>query len=286
MKYTLMMGLGGIDDYLEMARAADQAGWDCLSIPDSIFFPKHNESEYPYADTEMVRAALEHVPVLDPFVAMAMMAAVTSDIVFYPGVMKIPVRQPIVLAKALSTLAYMSNNRVKLGAGISPWREDFEHNGVSWDARGKRMDECIEIIRGVMSGDYYEYHGEFYDFAPVKLSPVPSQPVPVIIGGHAKPALRRAARIGDGWMSANASYDELQAMVAQIEAFREEYGTAGQPFEYHCLDAAAANADDFRRLQDLGVTHVCVTPWNPYDPAVDKAAKIRGIEQMVSQFVR
>ena len=74
MKYTLMFGLGGIDDYLAMAKAADESGWDCISIPDSIFFPKFNESDYPYADTEMVRNALEHVPVLDPMVAMSMMA--------------------------------------------------------------------------------------------------------------------------------------------------------------------------------------------------------------------
>ena len=279
MKYTLMMGLGGVDDYIDIAKAADESGWDCISLPDSIFFPKENESDYPYADTEMVRQALEFTPVLDPFVAMGMMAAVTKQISFYPGVMKIPVRQPIVLAKALSTLAYMSNDRIKLGAGLSPWKEDFVHNGVGFEGRGKRMDECLEIIRGVMSGDYFEYHGEFYDFEPVKLNPVPNKAVPIIIGGHAKPALRRAAKVGDGWMSANSTYDELKAIVEQINTLRKEYGTDGKDFEFHCLDSNANSPDDFKRLAELGTTHACVTPWNPYDPSIDKAAKIEGIKR-------
>jgi probable F420-dependent oxidoreductase len=286
MKYTLMLGLGGVDEYLEMARTADQAGWDCIGLPDSIFFPKVNESDYPYADTEMVRNAVEGVPVIDPFIAMSMMAAVTKNIHIYPAVMKIPVRQPIVLAKALSSLAYMTGNRVKLGAGLSPWKEDFVHNGVTWEGRGKRMDECIEIIRGVMSGDYYEYHGDYYDFAPVKLSPVPSKPVPVIIGGHAKPALRRAARIGDGWISANSDFESLSALVEQINQLRSEYGTINKPFEFHCLDSAAQSADDFKRLASIGTTHACVTPWNPYDPSVDSKAKIEAIKRFADNFVR
>lgn len=286
MKYTLMLGLGGVDEYLSMAKAADQAGWDCIGLPDSIFFPKVNESDYPYADTQMVRDALEGVPVIDPFIAMAMMAAVTDNIHFYPAVMKIPVRQPIVLAKALSSLAYMTNNRLKLGAGLSPWKEDFIHNGVSWEGRGKRMDECLEIIRAAMSGDYFEFHGEFYDFAPVKISPVPNLPVPIIIGGHAKPALKRAARIGDGWISANSDFTSLKDLVQQIDALRAEYGTANKPFEFHCLDSHAKSADDFKRLASIGTTHACVTPWNPYDPSVDSKAKLEAIKSFADNFVR
>lgn len=286
MKYTLMLGLGGIEDYLEIARAADESGWDCISMPDSIFFPQVNESDYPYADTEMVRNALEHVPVLDAIVAMSMMATVTKHIHLYPGVLKIPVRQPIVLAKALTSLAYMTNNRIKLGAGLSPWKEDFIHNGVTWEGRGARMDECLEIIRGVSTGEYFGYHGEYYDFAPVKLSPVPSAPIPIIIGGHAKPALRRAARIGDGWMSANSDFESLCGFMDQINAYRDEFGTSDKPFEFHCLDSQAQSVDHFKRLVDVGVTHACVTPWDPYNPAVGIREKLDGIKQFANLFVR
>ena len=98
----------------------------------------------------MVRQALEVTPVLDPFIAIAQMAAVTEKIKFYPGVLKVPVRHPLLLAKTLSSLAVVSNNRLKLGAGLSPWKEDFDHLDVPFEPRGKMLDECIEIIRGVL----------------------------------------------------------------------------------------------------------------------------------------
>ena len=114
MRFTLLTGLGGIEDYPDIARAAQQSGYHSLAIPDSIFYPEISESDYPYMSTEAVRSALDGVPVLEPFVAMTAMAAVTSTLRFYPAVMKVPVRQPLLLAKSLSSLAVMSNN-------ISAW---------------------------------------------------------------------------------------------------------------------------------------------------------------------
>ena len=213
MRFTLMLGLGGHEDYAVLAAAAEQAGWDAISVPDSIFYPKTSESDYPYADTAAVRSALEAAPVIDPLIAIAGMAAVTKRIRFYPGVLKVPVRQPLVLAKALSSVAVMSNNRVSLGAGLSPWKEDFSYNGVEFEKRGKLMDECLEIIRAAMTGDYFAYHSDNFDIGEVKLTPTPTRPVPILIGGHARPALRRAARLGDGWISARGV---TQSQIAKM----------------------------------------------------------------------
>ena len=142
-----MMGLGGYEDYPVLARAAEAAGWHALSVPDSLFYPKITESEYPYTDTAAVRQALDGTPVIDPLVAIAAMAAVTERIRFYPGVLKVPVRQPLVLAKTVSSVAVMSNNRLSLGAGLSPWKEDFTYNGVAFEGRGQLMDECLQILQ-------------------------------------------------------------------------------------------------------------------------------------------
>jgi len=232
-----------------------------------------------------VRNSLEDTPVIEPFVAMSMMAAVTNKINFYPGVLKVPVRQPLVLAKSVSSLAYASGNRLKLGAGLSPWKEDFIHNGVSLEGRGRRIEECIEIIRGVMPGKYFEYRGEFYNFDAVKLCPTPSLPVPIIFGGHSKPALRRAARIGDGWMSAPTDYATLKELLKELNQFRKDYGTDREPFEYHCLVSNASSSDDFERLKDLGTTHIGVTPWNPYDPTVDQRDKLEAVKKFAEQFI-
>jgi len=287
MRFTLMTGLGGIEDYPEIARAAETTGWTSLAIPDSLFYPEVTASDYPYMSTEAVREALDGVPVLDPVVAMAMMVGITSTLRFYPAVLKVPVRQPLVLAKALSSLAVISGNRIALGAGLSPWQEDFTYNGIAFEERGARMDDCIAIIRGALSGDYFEFHSQYYDIGRMKLSPVPTAALPILVGGHAVPALRRAARSGDGWISANSDYDSLRQMIGKLNELRREFGTDTRPdFEIHAMDVQARTLDDFRRLAQLGVTDICVTPWNPYDPKLDLARKLAGIEKFAEAIIR
>ena len=289
MRFTVMTGLGGVEDYPAIATTAEQAGWTSMAIPDSLFYPEVTESEYPYMSTEAVRQVLDGVPVLEPLTAIAGLVAITERLQFYPAVLKVPVRQPLVLAKILASLAVMSNNRVLLGAGLSPWKEDFTYNGVDFDSRGQLMDECIEIIRAALSGDYLEYHSDHFDFGRLKLSPVPDRPVPVLFGGHAKPALRRAARIGDGWISANTDYDTLKGLIGTLNELRQEHGTADRAdFQIHAYDVTARSLDDYRRLADLGVTDICLTPWNPMDPGLTRQQKLDGLklfgEHVISAF--
>jgi probable F420-dependent oxidoreductase len=286
MRFTLMTGLGGIEHYPVLARSAEEAGWTSFAIPDSLFYPEVTASDYPYMSTEAVRQALEGMPVLEPFVAMASLVAVTERLRFFPAVMKVPVRQPLVLAKALSSLAVISNNRVSLGAGLSPWREDFEYNGVDFDNRGAMMDDCLAIIRGAMSGEYFEYHSDSFEIGRMKLSPVPSAPVPILIGGHAKPALRRAARIGDGWISANSDYDTLAQLIDSLQALRRDYGTDSRSdFEIHAFDMSARGVEDYQRLAALGVTDISVTPWNPADPGVTESEKIEALQKFAKHVI-
>ncbi len=255
MRFTLMLSRGEYRDFQAIARAAEASGWTSITIPDSLFFPLATESDYPYADTNNIRQYISATPFIEPLVAMTWMAAVTKTLRFYPAVMKVPVRQPLVLAKALASLAVISGDRVSLGAGLSPWREDFTYNGMVFEKRGKLMDECIEIIRGALSGSYFEFHSKNYDIGPMKLNPVPDRPVPILYGGHSKAALARAARLCDGWISANADTDTLKSLISGLNAQREHYGTLTRTdFEIHVMDVMANAADDYRRLADLGAT--------------------------------
>lgn len=268
MRFTLALGTAHYQSYPDMARAAEESGWTSITLPDSLFFPQKTVSDYPYADTAAIRQYIEAFPFIEPFVAIATMAAVTKKVRFYPGVLKVPVRQPLVLAKTLSSLAVVTGERVALGAGLSPWKEDFAYNGVDFDKRGRLMDECIEIIRGVMTGRYFEYHSENYDFGPLKMSPVPKKPMPIIIGGHAKPALARAARLGDGWLAANTDTPTLVDLVKQLNALRREHGTLDRPgFEIHGMPIDARAPADYRRFEELGVTDICSVPWGMGTPA-------------------
>lgn len=289
MRFSLLTGLGGIEHYTELARTAEAVGFTSLAIPDSIFYPEMSESDYPYMNTDAVRQVLDGVPVLDPFVAMATMAAVTQTLRFYPAVMKVPVRQPLVLAKALSSLAVVSGNRISLGAGLSPWKEDFTYNGVDFDNRGKLFDECLEIIRAAMTGEYFEHQSDNFSIGRCKLSPAPTHNVPILVGGHAKPALRRAARLGDGWVSANTDYETLQGLLATLAQMREEYATDKRTdFEIHAFDVTARSLEDYKRLEALGVTDICVNPWNPYDPDITLEKKLAAMEgfskAIISQY--
>lgn len=286
MNFALLLGFSNFHDFKSIAQAAEQSGWRSVAMPDSLFYPKATESEYPYNNTETIREFIETTPFLEPCIAMATMAAVTSRIRFYPSVMKVPVRQPLLLAKLLTSLAAVSNNRVVLGAGLSPWREDFAYNGLDFQHRGRMMDQCIEIIRAAMSGEFFEHHGPDYDFGPLKMNPVPDRPVPIFIGGHATPALKRAARIGDGWVSANSDLASLKKMIEELNRYRAEYGTLQRTdFEIHGSIFDSTQVDDFKRMEDIGVTEVAHIPWGAYSDIRDTQTQIDAIKRFGDEII-
>jgi probable F420-dependent oxidoreductase len=285
MRFTLQLGFARYPDYAAIACTSEEAGFSSIGMPDSFFFPQHTDSQYPYADTSMIRGYIEAMPFIEPLVAMSWMAAATKKIRLYPSVMKVPTRQPLVLAKALSSLAVLCGERILLGAGLSPWKEDYTYNGVAFEKRGQLMDECIAILRGAMSGEYFEFHSENYDFGPMKMLPVPSRPVPIIVGGHSRPALQRAARLGDGWVSANTDFDTLRQLLGELNRCREAAGTrARADFEVHGFDMAARQVADFRRLAELGITDACVAPWG-FDPATPLATQLTAIQRFGDEII-
>jgi alkanesulfonate monooxygenase SsuD/methylene tetrahydromethanopterin reductase-like flavin-dependent oxidoreductase (luciferase family) len=184
------------------------------------------------------------------------MAAVTERLRFTTFVVKLPIRLPVLVAKSVASVAVLSGNRFGFGVGTSPWIEDFRVCGQDWKSRGKRMDEMITIIRGLTKGGFFEFHGTYYDLPSIKICPVPSAPIPILIGGHAEAALRRAARVGDGWMHAGS--DDLGQMLGRLTELRREYGREQAPFEIHVISLDAYSVEGVHRLEDLGVTDVIV----------------------------
>ena len=164
-------------------------------MPDSIAYPKESSSTYPY-NFDGTREFLENKPFIEPHIAIAAMSAVTSTIEFHTFVLKMPIRHPVIYAKEATSLAVITGDRFVLGVGTSPWPDDYEIVELPWEGRGRRFDECIEIVRGFAAGGYFEYHGEFYDFPAIKMEPVPTASDP---GAHRRarrrpPAARRTPR--------------------------------------------------------------------------------------------
>jgi probable F420-dependent oxidoreductase len=269
MRFSLFTRTGDYQDWIPIARAAEAAGFDSFSIPDSVFFPGKTDSVYPYNETEAIRNYIERTPFIEPLVGFAFLAAHTKTLRFFPNVMKAASRTPLVYAKQISSLAVLSGNRFILGAGIGPWEEDFRYNGLDWASRGSLLDEVIECIRGLMSGEFFEYDGKTHHFGPVKLNPVPTAAVPIIVGGHSKPALRRAARLGDGWTAVDVDFTALGGIVMELNDLRAEFGTANKPFDIYVRQSDFRTGrqtdnplDEYRRMEDLGVTHYVWVPYN------------------------
>lgn len=272
--------------YLPLAQAVEAAGYDSMTVADSIAYPQESDSKYPYTP-DGDRGFLEDKPFIETFVLTAAMGAVTKTLKFTPFVLKLPIRPPVLVAKQAGSLAAMLGNRLTLGVGISPWPEDFELMGVPFAKRGKRMDECIDVVRGLTSGDYFEYHGEFYDFPKIKLTPAPSEPIPILIGGHSEPALRRAVLRGDGWLHAGSDAEELDRLLGRLKAIRKAEGKSG-PFEVQVISLDAYTPDGVKRLEDRGITEVIVGFRVPYHEGPDTEPlerKIANLERYAENVI-
>ncbi|AXK84608.1 probable F420-dependent oxidoreductase, Rv2161c family [Nocardia farcinica] len=286
MRFTYAETMTDPSFYVPLAQAAEAAGYTSMTIADSIAYPRDSEATYPYTP-DGSREFLEDKPFVEAFVLSAVIAAATTRLRLTPFVLKLPIRPPVLVAKQAASVAALSGNRLGLGVGISPWPDDFEIMGVPFEKRGARMDECIDIVRGLTAGGYFEYHGEYYDLPPIKISPVPTEPIPILIGGHSKAALRRAAQRGDGWMHAGGDPQELDRLLAELDALRAEYG-ARKDFEIHVISVDGFTVDGVKRLEDKGVTDVIVGFRNPYTREPDNESldtKIANLERFAEKVV-
>ncbi len=265
MRFTYAEAMCDPAQLVPLAKAAEESGYHAFTVPDSICYPKHSDTEYPYND-DGTREFIEDKPFIDPFCLMSTLGAVTERLRFSTFVIKLPIRQPVLVAKQATSVAYMTGNRLSLGVGLSPWPEDYKVSGTEWRRRGTRMDEMIEILRGLSTGEFFEYHGEFYDIPAIQLCPAPTEKLPILIGGHADAALKRAARLSDGWMHGGGIHEKLEDLLAKLQRYRVEAGREKEPFEIHVISMDAYTPDGVRRLEDLGVTDAIVGFRNSYQP--------------------
>jgi probable F420-dependent oxidoreductase len=266
--------------YGPLARAAEEAGYHSMVIPDSICYPLHATSTYPY-NPDGSREFLEDKPFLEPFSLIPALGAVTSRIRFTTFVVKVPIRNPVLLAKQATSTAVLTGNRLVLGVGTSPWREDYDILGVDWAGRGQRLDDSIAILRGLAAGDYFEYESKGFTLPSIKIAPVPTEPIPVLIGGHSDAALRRAARLGDGWMHGGGDPADLPRLLARLAEFRSQApASTGRPFEVHAISLDAYTVDGVRRLEEQGVTDVIIGFRWPYATGPDTEPLGRKIDHL------
>ena len=261
-----------------LTRAAEGAGFEAVCLSDHVVHPREIQTPYPYTPDGRPRwEPFTDWP--DPWVTAGALLAVTERIRVVTSIFVLPMRNPFLVAKAVGTAAVLSEGRVGLGIGAGWMADEVALMEQPFERRGRRMDEMIDVLRVLWRGGWVEHHGEFYDFAPLEMSPVPAEPVPIYVGGLSKPALRRAATRGDGWVSDLHSTEELRALVTTLGELRADSPRADRPFAILASCNDAVDLDGYRRVADAGVTHLQTMPWVFYgaDPSSldDKVDGIR-----------
>ena len=248
-----------------LAQTAEEAGFESLSGCEHIFVPKEYSSEYPFShdgklpDTDF-NSADTIMP--DPLVWMAFVGAVTKRINFTTGIVILPLRNPMLIAKELVTLDQLTKGRVSIGIGVGWLKEEFDGMGVPWERRGKRCEEYIEAMRVLWREEVASYHGEFVNFDNAVMVPKPCTPagVPIVIGGHGEVAAKRAGRMGDGFFPAIFPNSELwNRLPGLIQTMRNSAVEAGRnPDEIEITSGGTRRADDVSRYEDLGVSRLVI----------------------------
>ena len=212
---------------LRYARWAEELGYDALSVTDHVVMPVEITSRYPYSDTGVMQVDLND-EYYDPLAVLGMWVGATSRVDLQTSVLVLPYRNPIVTAKILSSLDALSGGRLIVAVGVGWMKEEFEIlKSPDFERRGQVTDEYIQIFRTLWEDDRPEFHGEFYDVQGFVMLPKPARKprLPILIGGMTRPALRRAARLGDGWQPIRVTPEDVRTGLASI---REQAQAAGR----------------------------------------------------------
>ena len=285
MKFVLSTSFSNLSHLTQLAPVADECGWDAMSFSDHVVHPETLSTPYPYTeDGERRWQAFTDWP--DPFVTIGALAANTKRLKFTNNVFVLPMRNPFLVAKAISTAAIISNNRIIPGFGMGWSKDEFGLMQQDFHTRGKRADEMIAIMRKLWTGEWVSHQGEHYQFDRLEMNPAPTADIPIWIGGISKAAKKRAARLGDGWITDLQSSDEIIESVREIQEYRKEYGRDHLPFDVMATPSDAFEPTGYKKLEDAGVTYILTMPWAFYHGETEELdKKIDGIQRFAEDII-
>ena len=273
------------DAAASFALAAEAAGFESLWTVEHVVVPKGYESTYPYDPSGRMPGG-EDMAIPDPLIWLSYVAAATSAIRLATGILIVPQRNPVVLAKELATLDMMSGGRLELGIGVGWLEEEFDAIGVPFAGRGARTDEYVAAMRALWSERPASFHGEHVDFTDCILLPAPaSGTIPIHVGGHTEVAARRAGRLGDGFFPGKGSHEEISHLFDVVRATAEQHGRDPSTIELPCAGRGAVGsraAEEVELLAAMGVDRVILPGflfWNDTDEALARYG-----DEVISQF--
>jgi probable F420-dependent oxidoreductase len=248
------------DQLLTVAKAADEYGFHSITVSDHIFYPEPLQSPYPYTPDGKPFWSAE-TPFPDPWVMIGAMAAVTTRLRFATNIYIAPARDLFTVAKLVATASVIAGGRVSLGAGAGWCKDEFDQTGQDFATRGARLEEMVAALRTLWAGGTVEHHGRHYDFGPLQMSPAPEAPVPIYLGGDSPAAMRRAAKVADGWIGNAYSTEDAEDRLRRIDAELAAAGRSEVPFKKVLSLYDPPSPDLYRRFEELGVTGLICAPW-------------------------
>jgi len=267
---------------VDLLQAGEEAGFESAWTVEHTVVPAGYESAYPYSPDGRMAGGKYDIPLPDPLIWMAYAAAATTRIKLGTGILILPQHSPVITAKQIATLDYMSGGRVLLGIGVGWLREEFEAIGVPFDDRGRRTDEYVAVMRELWSADAPSFQGEFISFDGAYCRPQPTNgSVPIIVGGHSKAAARRAGRLGDGFFPARGASAEL---IDLVKRSAEEAGR-----DPDAIEITTSLPDDLATIPDLaaiGVSRllVPVTSMAGLNTVISSPEDARGWKDTLEKF--
>jgi len=281
------VGLGVLahpDAIVEVARSAEQLGFHSLWVGDHAVFLESFASPYPYGSGGQFPKEVLTTDFLDPFVALGFMAAHTRRLRLGIGVCILGERNPLSTAKAVASIDRLSKGRFDFGIGIGWLREEYEALGVPWRRRAERTEEYLALIKRLWAEEKTAFAGEFCSFPTLYSYPKPLQKPhpPIIFGGTSAAALRRAARLGDGWYGMESTIEETIAQAATLRSLARDYGRSPQSLSVSMAlrPDIRLDADAIKRLADGGVHQLILRAFAPTAQEI-----IRSLETMSRDIV-
>jgi len=273
------------EQLVDFARCAESLGFDGVTAGDHFITPDRIDSPYPYTANRQPWV-LPEAPTPDPLMLAAVLAQHTERLRFLVSAYVLPMREPLVAAKAISTAAVLSGNRLVLGVGVGWMREEFQAAGQAFENRGSRCDEALEMIHTLFRGGMVEHTGSHYQLPRAQMTPVPERPVPILIGGHSSAAFRRAAR-HDGWIGSHYDLADIRAHLERFEKARAEFGRSETPRQAVVALNHDVEAEEVQALEAAGITGVIQMPllFNG-QPTSSFQAKREAMERFAERCIR
>jgi probable F420-dependent oxidoreductase len=242
-----------------MARKAEALGFESFWCAEHPFIPVRSASRFPGSEDGVIPESYSHF--VDPFVALARASGTTTRIKLGTGIVLVPERHPLLLAKEVSTLDLFSRGRFLFGIGAGWLREETEIMGGDFDHRWTQTRESVLAMKELWTKPEAEFHGRFYNFPPVRSYPKPAQHPhpPVILGGGAKRVLERVVAWGDGWLPNRITPDQLRESRATLDRLAKDAGRDPGAITIS-VHGQPADRDLIRRLLDAGANRVLVRP--------------------------